>query len=497
MSGGSQYAATIGLEIHVELKTRTKLFCGCPNRFGAPPNRLVCPVCLALPGTLPVLNRRAVELGILAALALDCRVAQESVFARKNYFYPDLPKGYQISQYEQPLASGGQLAFAVGGVPRTVRLRRVHLEEDAGKSLHGDDALRAAAGPDHHSLLDFNRCGVPLIEIVTEPDLDSPEGARAFLEALKQVLEHAGVSDVKLQEGSLRCDANVSVRPPGSDRPGIPVEIKNLNSFRFVHRAIAYEIGRQSALLGAGQQVARETRQYLESSGKTETLRRKEQADDYRYFPDPDLLRLRVDAEWLKQLLGQLPELPAARRQRYRQELELPDQDAEQLVASLPLARFFEAVVALGAGARVAANWTLVELGRLMNAHDRPGDDIPLPPGHLVELIALVQSGVLSRSLAREVMEESFKTGRPPRTIVAASGVAQLTDETEVAAMVEQVVAAHPGPAGDYRAGKERALDFLVGQVMRASRGRANPALVTRILRERLAEFTAPAEKGT
>ena len=491
------YLAAIGLEIHVELKTRTKLFCGCPNRFGAPPNRLVCPVCLALPGTLPVLNRRAVELGVLAALALGCQVAPESVFARKNYFYPDLPKGYQISQYERPLASGGQLTFTVRGVPETVRLRRVHLEEDAGKSLHGDDALRAAAGPVNHSLLDFNRCGVPLIEIVTEPDLDSPDAARAFLETLKQVLEHAGVSDVKLQEGSLRCDANVSVRRAGCDQPGIPVEIKNLNSFRFVHRAIAYEIDRQSALLDAGRPVVRETRQYLESTGTTEKLRSKEQADDYRYFPDPDLLRLRIDPDWLERLREQLPELPSARRERYRREHGLPDQDAEQLVASLPLAHFFERAAALGADPRAAANWTLVELVRLMNAHGRPADEIPLPPEHLVELMALLQSGVLSRPLAREVMEESFLTGRPPRDIVAASGVTQLTDEAQVAAMVDQVIAAHPGPAADYRAGKDRALDFLVGQIMRASRGRANPALVNRILLERLADFKTPAGTDT
>jgi aspartyl-tRNA(Asn)/glutamyl-tRNA(Gln) amidotransferase subunit B len=497
MSGGNRYAATIGLEIHVELKTRTKLFCGCPNRFGAPPNRLVCPVCLGLPGTLPVLNRRAVELGILAALALDCQVAPESVFARKNYFYPDLPKGYQISQYEQPLASGGQLGFAVGGARRSLRLRRVHLEEDAGKSLHGDDAARASGIPGHHSLLDFNRCGVPLIEIVTEPELNSPDEARAFLETLKQLLEHAGVSDVKLQEGSLRCDANISVRPVACDRPGMPVEIKNLNSFRFVHRAIAYEIERQSALLDAGKQVLRETRQYLEATGTTETLRRKEQADDYRYFPDPDLLRLRIEPEWLGRLRDQLPELPAARRERYRREFGLADEDAELLVTSLPLACFFERTVALGAQPRIAANWTLAELVRLMNAHDRPADAIPLPPEHLVELLRLLESGRLSRPLARTVLEDSFLTGRSPQAVVAASGVSQLTDEAQVAAMVDQAIAAHPGSAADYRAGKGRALDFLVGQVMRASQGRANPALVNRILRERLGDFTAPARTDT
>jgi len=497
MSGRGRFAAAIGLEIHVELKTRTKLFCGCPNRFGAPPNRLVCPVCLGLPGTLPVLNRRAVELGILASLALGCQVAPESVFARKNYFYPDLPKGYQLSQYEQPLASGGQLTFPVGGSPRTVRLRRVHLEEDAGKSLHGDDAARAAGTPGRHSLLDFNRCGVPLIEIVTEPELNSPDEARAFLEALKQVLEHAGVSDVKLQEGSLRCDANVSVRPAECDQPGIPVEIKNLNSFRFVHRAAAHEIERQSALLAAGKPVERETRQYLESTGTTETLRRKEQADDYRYFPDPDLLRLRVDPDWLNRLREQLPELPAARRERYRREFGLADEDAEQLVAGLALAGYFERAVALGAEPRIAANWTLVELVRLLNAHGRPADAIPLPPEHLVELIALLQAGTLSRPLARTVLEDSFLSGRSPRTIAAASGVTQLTDEAQVAAMVDQVIAAHPGPAADYRAGKGRALDFLVGQIMRQSQGRANPALVNRILRERLAAFIAPAGTDT
>ncbi|MDQ7793602.1 MAG: Asp-tRNA(Asn)/Glu-tRNA(Gln) amidotransferase subunit GatB [bacterium] len=480
-----KYDVAIGLEIHVELATRTKLFCGCPSRFGAPPNTLVCPICLGLPGSLPVLNRRAVELGILAALALGAEVAAESVFARKNYFYPDLPKGYQISQYERPLATGGELSWEGPGGPRTARIRRVHLEEDAGKSLHGEDAARSgsAAG---YSLLDFNRCGVPLIEIVTEPDLTSPEDARAFLETLRQLLAYTDVSDVKLEEGSLRCDANVSLRPAGAAQPGVPVEIKNVNSFRFVQRALAYEIERQAARLAAGHPVARETRQYREATGSTESLRSKEQAHDYRYFPDPDLVPVAVDPEWIESLRRSLPELPEARRARYRSQYGLTAQEAALVTASLPLAGFFEATVAGGADPREAANWLVGELARLLNAHAADPSALKIGPGHLVELLGLLAAGVLSRPLAKEVFEESFLSGRRPADIVQARGLSQTTDEAELARQVEAVLAAHTGPAGDYRAGKERALGFLVGQVMRATGGRANPGTVNRLLRDRL-----------
>ncbi len=433
-----------------------------------------------------MLNRHAVELGILAALALECRVAPESVFARKNYFYPDLPKGYQISQYEQPLATDGRLTFAVAGEPRTVRIRRVHLEEDAGKSLHGDDAVRAAGHAEGYSLLDFNRCGVPLIEIVTEPDLRAPEEARSFLETLKLVLEYTGVSDVKLEEGSLRCDANISLRPKGSGESGVAVEIKNLNSFRFVQRALAHEIERQAALLDAGRPVVRETRQYLEATGTTAPLRGKEEAQDYRYFPDPDLVRLVVDAAWQERLQARLPEMPAAKHARYLDELGLPEHEARVLTSSLPLSSFFEQAIAQGGEPRAVANWTVGELCRLMNAHAVSPCELKLTPAHLVELLQLLDAGTLSRPLAREVLEASLLTGNSPRAVAQARGMTQISNEAELTLLVDRVLSAHPGPVADYLGGKERALGFLVGQVMRASGGRANPQTVGRLLKEKL-----------
>ncbi|MEW6032658.1 MAG: Asp-tRNA(Asn)/Glu-tRNA(Gln) amidotransferase subunit GatB [Bacillota bacterium] len=482
------YEAVIALEVHVELATRSKIFCGCPTTFGAEPNTQVCPICLGHPGVLPVLNRRAVELAVRAALALNCEVHPESVFARKNYFYPDLPKGYQITQYDRPLATGGHLDLEVGGEVRRVRIRRVHLEEDTGKSFHGGDAHGSSP---EHSLVDYNRAGVPLIEIVSEPDCRSPAEARAYVEELRSVLEYAGVSDVRMEEGSLRCEPNVSLRPVGSERLGVPVELKNLNSIRAVERALVYEIERQSALLAAGGEVRRETRRWDEGSGTTRLMRVKETADDYRYFPEPDLLPLGLDAAWIESIRRSLPELRAARRERLVRDYGLPPYDAAVLTASRSLADYFEETVRLTGDPKTVSNWLMGDVMRLLNetgvgASVLRGRDSTFPPASLAELVALVQEGTISGKMAKEVLEEAFRTGRSPRDLVREKGLSQISDTAELEAVVDRVIEASPAAVDEFRAGKEKALGFLVGQVMKETEGKANPKLVNELLRKKL-----------
>lgn len=472
-----RYETIIGLEVHVELSTASKMFCGCPAHFGGEPNTHVCPVCLGLPGVLPVPNRRAVEYAMRAALALNCEIAPFSKFDRKNYHYPDLPKNYQISQYDQPLARHGFLTIRTADGERRVRIRRLHLEEDAGKSLH-------EGGPG--SLLDFNRAGVPLVEVVSEPDLRSPEEARLYLEKLRLLMLYAGVSDVKMEEGSLRCDANISLRPEGSDGYGALVEIKNLNSFRSLQRALEYEVERQTAVLMAGERVVRETRHWDEGRGVTVPSRSKEEAHDYRYFPDPDLVPLEIRREWVEEIRASLPELPDARFRRYTDGWGLSAYDAAVLVENPDLAGFFDAAVAAGAHPKVAANWVMVELQGRLNATGRALAEVPVRPEHLASLLRLVDQGTISGRMAKEVFEAMFETGKAPEEIVAERGLRQIADEGALRQVVAEVLAANPQAVADYRGGKKAAIGFLVGQVMRATRGQASPELANRLLRELL-----------
>ena len=462
----------IGLEIHAHLLTASKIFCGCGTSFGAPPNTRVCPVCLGLPGALPVLNHAAVDLAIRAALALGCTVHETSVFARKHYFYPDLAKGYQISQYDCPLATGGALA--------ATRIHRVHLEEDAGKSLHD-----GFPDSDRKTYVDFNRSGVPLIEIVTEPDLRSASDAAGFFSRLRSMLVWLGVNDGNMEEGSLRCDANVSVRRAGGAL-GTKAEIKNLNSFRFLQKALEYEIERQIGVLTGGGRVIQETRLWDAASGVTASMRSKEEAHDYRYFPEPDLPPLVVDAARLGLIRAAMPELPEARRARFIAQHALPEYDAGQLTESRALADYYEHVVRAGAPAKAASNWIMGELARVLK--DR-GADITAPPVSataLAGLIALVEQGRISGSIAKHVFDTMVASGRTADDIVQAEGLAQIDDEPRLVALIGDVLAAHPGPVAQYRDGKTATFGFLVGQVMKASAGKANPTRVNELLRRAL-----------
>ena len=475
------YEAVIGLEVHAQLKTRSKIFCGCSTAYGAPPNSLTCPVCLGHPGALPVLNEGAVRLAVRAALALGCDVRERSVFSRKNYFYPDLPKGYQISQYDEPLAEGGAVRIEHDGAARDIRLIRLHLEEDAGKSLH--DGMPDS---DRASYVDLNRSGVPLIEIVSRPDLRSPEEAYLYLQRLRSVLRYADVCDGNLEEGSLRCDANVSVRPRGSDAYGTRTELKNLNSFRNVQRALEYEIGRQVSVVEAGGKVVQETILWDAAEGATRSMRSKEEAHDYRYFPEPDLLPLVLESRWIEEVRRELPELPAERKARLVAAHALPDQDAHLLTLERALADYFEDVASASGSPRTSANFVLNDLQREQKAAGRADTDIPLPPGRLAELIRLVDGGALSLSAARAIFEEVYRSGRAPAEIVRERGLEQVSDDGALRDIVRGVVAANPKQAAEYRAGKAALFGFFVGQVMRASGGRANPAKVNEIVRELL-----------
>ncbi len=483
VSAESRFEPVIGLEVHCQLKTATKLFCGCRNLFGAPPNTLACPVCLGLPGALPVLNRQALRLAARAALALGADVQAESLFARKNYFYPDLPKGYQISQYERPLALGGQVEVAArDGRVRHVRLLRLHVEEDAGKLLH--EGLPWAAA---QSGVDFNRSGVPLAEIVSLPELHAPEEAHAYLVALHALLTYAEVSDGNMEEGSLRCDANVSLRPRGQQALGTRVEIKNLNSFRHVARALEYEIARQTALLGAGGEVVQETRLWNAERGESAPMRSKEEAHDYRYFPEPDLPPLRVEAAWLAAVRAELPELPADKRRRFVAQYGLPPYDAGVLTQTRDVAAWFEAVAAASGNAKAASNWVMNEVLAQINEQGGTLAACQVAPAHLGALIGLVDAGTISGKTAKDVFARMWASGEEPAAIVAREGLAQVSDSGALQEVVAEVVAAHPAQVASYRGGKTGTLGFFVGQVMRRTAGRANPRLVQELLERALA----------
>jgi aspartyl-tRNA(Asn)/glutamyl-tRNA(Gln) amidotransferase subunit B len=477
----ARYEPVIGLEVHVQLKTLTKAFCPCSTRFGDPPNSNTCPVCLGLPGALPVLNKRAVELGIRAALALHLNVQEFSRFARKNYFYPDLPKGYQISMYELPLATAGHLEIEHDGQTKRIGITRLHLEDDAAKNLH--EGFPDSA---EKSYVDYNRGGTPLAEIVSEPDLRSPTEAHAYLTALKEVMLYTEVSDCNMEEGSLRCDANISVRRRGAEKFGTKAEVKNLNSFRYLQRALEFEIERQIGVLESGGRVMQETRLWNVAAGRTDPMRSKEFAHDYRYFPEPDLLPVRVSAVWRDEIAGALPELPDAKRKRFVHEHGITPYDAGVLASTPELADYFEGVVRAGAPAKSAANWIQVELLRQLKDAEKEITESPVLPAELSALIAKVESGEINAATGKNVFRRMFETGKPAAEIIAAEGFAQVSDTSEIERWCREVIESNPDNLAKYRAGNEGVFKFFVGQVMRASRGQANPQAVNDTLKRLL-----------
>lgn len=474
----TKYETVIGLEVHVELHTKTKIFCGCSTSFGAPPNTHTCPICLGHPGVLPVLNKQAVEYAIKAALALNCEIAAESKFDRKNYFYPDLPKAYQISQYDKPIGENGWIDIEVNGGKKRIGITRIHLEEDAGKLTHGEGGF--------DSLVDFNRVGTPLIEIVSEPDMRSPEEAKAYLEKLKSIIQYCDVSDVKMEEGSLRCDANVSIRPFGQEEFGTKAELKNMNSFRGVHRGLEYEVKRQIETVDSGGQIVQETRRWDEAQGKTFSMRSKEQAHDYRYFPDPDLVTLFIDEAWKERIQATIPELPDARKARYTSEYGLTDYDAEVITASFKIADLFEQSLSYTKDSKAVANWIMGDLLGYLNANNLEIGDVRITGKGLGEMINLIEKGTISGKIAKTVFKEMLDTGKEPGKIVGEKGLVQISDEGAIKSVVEQIIAGNPQSVADYKAGKEKALGFLVGQIMKETKGKANPGLVNKLIKETL-----------
>jgi aspartyl-tRNA(Asn)/glutamyl-tRNA(Gln) amidotransferase subunit B len=477
----AKYEPVIGLEVHVQLATATKIFCGCPTSFGAQPNSNVCPVCLGLPGALPVLNGAAVELAIQAALALNCDVRPVSRFARKNYFYPDLPKGYQISQYEEPLAEHGWVEILVGGAPKRIGVTRVHMEDDAGKSIH--DGFKDSA---RCTYVDLNRSGTPLIEIVTEPDMRGSEEAYDFLTGLKQTLEFLNVSTCDMEKGHLRCDANVSVRLKGAAQFGTKAEVKNLNSFRFLKLALDHEIARQVAILESGGSIPQETRLFNPDTGETASMRSKEHAHDYRYFPEPDLAPLRIADAWLDEIRSRMPELPGRKRARFMESYGLSPYDADVLTASRAVAEYFERAAATAGDPKAAANWVMGDLMAALKQEGRQIAESPVDPERLGELVALIRKGEISGKIAKEVFAKMFASGEAAPAIIEREGLKQISDTGALEQLVDQVLQQNPKQVAQYKAGKATVLGFLVGQVMKASRGQANPGVVNELLKRKL-----------
>ena len=477
-----KYESVIGLEVHAQLLTESKIFCGCSTLFGRPPNHNTCPVCMGYPGVLPVLNKRVVEFAIRAGLATHCKIARRSVLARKNYFYPDLPKGYQISQYELPICTEGYVEIAVDNMTKHIRLTRIHMEEDAGKNVH--DVRHDA------SLVDLNRAGVPLLEIVSEPDLRSAEEAGSYLRSLRLILRYLGICDGNMEEGSLRCDANVSVRPKGTESLGTKTELKNLNSFKAVEKAIEYEIGRHVETLSEGGTLAQETRLWDPDEEVSRPMRSKEFAHDYRYFPDPDLLPIVIDDNWIAEIQASVPELPDARKARFTTQYGLPSYDAELLTSRRDIADYFESALKVHPNAKAISNWVMGDLFRVLKETKLDEQlyiaNWPVPAQHLAEMVRLVDQGNISGKIAKTVFDGMIQTGRSPNEIVAARGLEQVSDSASIETAVESVLSSHPKQVADYRGGNEKIFGFFVGQVMKATQGKANPQKVNEILRQKL-----------
>ena len=473
-----EYETVIGLEVHAQLLTDSKIFCGCSTKFGAEPNSHTCQICLGMPGVLPVLNKKVVEYAIKMAIATHCRINERDVFARKNYFYPDLPKGYQVSQYDRPLAEKGYMDIEVNGDKKRIGITRIHMEEDAGKLLHDDFSPS--------SYVDFNRTGVPLIEIVSEPDLRSPEEAAAYLRRLHETVVYLEICDGNMEEGSFRCDANVSIRPKGQEEFGIRAELKNMNSFRNVQRALEYEVKRQQYVLESGGQVVQETRLWDDAQGVTISMRGKEEAHDYRYFPDPDLVPVVIDEAWIQEMEAILPELPLEKRERFVAEYEIPAYDAGVLTSSRALAEYYEKTVQLSKKPKAASNWIMGDLLRFLNEDKRDIKNSPVTPEAIAEMINLIEDGTISGKMAKEIFEGMYRTSKGPRAIIEEKGLVQITDEDALKRAIEEVMAANPEQVEGYRNGKEKLFGFFVGQVMKATKGKANPALVNELLKKML-----------
>jgi aspartyl-tRNA(Asn)/glutamyl-tRNA(Gln) amidotransferase subunit B len=474
-----EYEPVIGLEVHAQLLTDAKIFCGCSTKFGATPNTHTCPVCLGMPGVLPVLNKKVVEFMMKMALATQCRISRECNFARKNYFYPDLPKGYQISQYASPPAEHGWIEVEINGGKKRIGITRIHMEEDAGKLLH-----------DEHnpvSYVDLNRTGVPLIEIVSEPDIRGAEEAASYLRRLHEILVYLEICDGNMEEGSFRCDANVSLRPRGTETFGTRTELKNMNSFRNVQRAIEYEIKRQAYVLDAGDAIVQETRLWDDTAGVTHSMRSKEEAHDYRYFPDPDLVPVVIDDAWIEAIRNTLPELPLEKRERFVREYQIPAYDAGVLTASRALADYYEEVVHLSGQPKIASNWVMGDVLRFLNEDKKEIRECPIAPAALAEMIRLIQDGTISGKMAKEVIEEMYRTGKAPGAIIEEKGLVQITDEGALAGTIAEIIGKNPDQLAQYRAGKEKVFGFFVGQVMKATQGKANPKLINVLLKKMLA----------
>lgn len=471
------FETIIGLEVHVELKTESKIFSPSKNAFGSEPNTNVNPIDLGYPGTLPVLNEEAVNFAMRAAMALNCEIATDTKFDRKNYFYPDNPKAYQISQFDQPIGENGWIEIEVGGKKKRIGITRLHLEEDAGKLTHGEDG---------YSYVDFNRQGTPLIEIVSEPDMRSPEEAYAYLEKLRNIIQYTGVSDVKMQEGSLRCDANLSLRPIGQEAFGAKTELKNLNSFTFVQKGLEFEEVRQEKVLLSGGEILQETRRYDEKTKETILMRVKEGSDDYRYFPEPDLVPLYIDEAWKERVRGEIPELPDARKKRYIAEMGLSEYDSDVLTSSKQMADFFESATVAGADVKQTANWLMGEISAYMNKHQKELEELPITPEALAKMIQLIEDGTISSKIAKKVSAELLENGGDPEKIVKEKGLVQISDEGQLREIITGVLAENQQSITDYKNGKGKAMGFLVGQVMKATKGQANPPMVNKILKEEL-----------